>query len=69
MLRCPFRAAPVAYGGSHFLYKIMGVFDISNHSISTVEILESQRMVCGDFIWGEETISFVCFYNGGGVGT
>ena len=30
-----------------------GVFDISDHSISTLEILESHRTSCVDFIWGE----------------
>lgn len=38
-----------------------GVFDISDHSISTLEILESHRTFCVDFIWGEAERSFVCF--------
>lgn len=33
-----------------------GVFDISDRSISTLEILESQRTFPIDFIWGKETM-------------
>jgi hypothetical protein len=41
----------------YFFLQNIGVFDITYHSISTLEILESQDLSYG-FIWRKEPMSF-----------